>query len=79
MTTTQIITIHVPPPTHHAGFSQPAAGDDYSGESHVRQLRELITELRLHEEGYHLVGHSMGGALAALYAAKHPGEVCVCV
>eukprot|EP00601_Ochromonadales_sp_CCMP2298_P015355 CAMPEP_0173218014 /NCGR_PEP_ID=MMETSP1142-20121109/814_1 /TAXON_ID=483371 /ORGANISM="non described non described, Strain CCMP2298" /LENGTH=260 /DNA_ID=CAMNT_0014145655 /DNA_START=265 /DNA_END=1043 /DNA_ORIENTATION=+ len=42
----------------------------FTGQAHVAQLRGLLTFLGL-QDRIHLVGHSMGGAVAALYAAQY--------
>lgn len=47
---------------------------DYDGTLFVRQLDELIEQLG-RSGPVHLVGLSMGGAVSALYAARHPGRV----
>jgi pimeloyl-ACP methyl ester carboxylesterase len=47
----------------------------FNGDGHVQQLRELIVGLQLTLRKYHLIGHSMGGALAALYASLYGDEV----
>ena len=47
-----------------------AAGPDYSEQLHADDLVALITGLKL--GGVHLVGHSYGGAVAALVARDHP-------
>jgi pimeloyl-ACP methyl ester carboxylesterase len=47
----------------------------FDGMGHVDQLRELLLGLKLTTQKYHLVGHSMGGALATLYAAQYPDEI----
>jgi pimeloyl-ACP methyl ester carboxylesterase len=48
----------------------------FDGDAHVSQLRELILFLRLNEgERYHIIAHSMGGAIATLYAAQHLEEI----
>lgn len=50
----------------------------YSTEGHLRQLHDLIAALGLTEKGqtsFHLIGHSMGGAIAAAYAARYPEHV----
>lgn len=48
----------------------------FDGEAHVDQLRGLVTELNLHEgKRYHIIAHSMGGAVAALYASQYLSEV----
>lgn len=62
------------------GFSQPDTNDvsgnrPYSGESHLAQLRTLLTGLSLTDKPFHIVSHSMGGALSTLYVAAYPSEV----
>jgi alpha-beta hydrolase superfamily lysophospholipase len=51
----------------------------FSGSGHVEQLRELITSLHDHAAGpaqkYFLCAHSMGGAIATLYAAAYADEI----
>ena len=42
----------------------------FGAESHVKQMRELIVGLGFDKRKYHVVGHSMGGAIAALYTSK---------
>jgi len=46
----------------------------WNGSGHVAQIRDLLTELSLVQKPHYLVGHSMGGALATLFAAKYPEE-----
>lgn len=52
----------------------------FDGAAHVAQLRKLISELHFNfREGkrckYHVVGHSMGGAITAMYCAQYAEEV----
>lgn len=47
----------------------------FSGFGHVIQLRQLLLGLQLTSQQYHLLGHSMGGAIAALYADRFRDEV----
>jgi len=58
-----------------AGFHQPDLNEgDFEGLTITRQLRrveELVPELKPRL----IIGSSLGGYLAALYAARHPGEV----
>ena len=44
----------------------------WDGSGHVAQIQDLLTELSLAQKPHYIVGHSMGGALATLYAAKYP-------
>ena len=64
------------------GFSdQPSddiKGDDpspFGGTGHVKQLRALIEGLGLAGTRYHVIGHSMGGAIATMYAAQNYKEI----
>lgn len=49
--------------------------DFWSGRGHVSQLKDLVSELHLDTKPFFLVGHSMGGGVATLYAEAHPGDV----
>ena len=57
------------------GFGESAKrfGENYNVESQVKRLGRFVETLRL--ERFHLAGNSMGGAIAAVYAAKHPRKV----
>ena len=57
------------------GASGPA--DDYSMPSMVADVRELVEELALEDPA--IVGHSLGAAVAAVYAAAHGARAVVCV
>lgn len=46
----------------------------FNGDGHVKQMRDLIVGLNLHQRKYHLVGHSMGGTIVALYGSKYGSE-----
>ena len=46
-----------------------------SGQGHVDQLRSLMVELNFHSRPYYLIAHSMGGAIASLYAAQFKEEI----
>lgn len=46
---------------------------DYSIQGQVRWLHQFASELGL--DSFHLVGNSMGGTVAGLYAACHPNQV----
>lgn len=54
------------------GSAEPAAPQD--GAAVVASLRELLARLRL-PPPYVLVGHSLGGLYANLFARRHPDEV----
>lgn len=46
----------------------------FNGDGHVKQMRDLIVGLNLHQRKYHLIGHSMGGTIVALYGSKYGAE-----
>ena len=52
------------------GASEDARDRDYRIVSQARRLDRFATELGLGR--FHLVGHSMGGAIAGVYASGHP-------
>lgn len=58
------------------GSSKPAVPQ--AGDVMVQSLRELLREAGL-APPYVLVGHSLGGLIANLYARMHPGEVSAAV
>jgi pimeloyl-ACP methyl ester carboxylesterase len=63
-----VLTLDLP------GFGRSAGGAaDYSPTRYARLLHRLIK--RHANRPFHLVGHSMGGAVALRYAASHPDEV----
>lgn len=55
------------------GDSALPPGFDYSLEAHVAWLDDFRKAMRLKDFG--LVGHSLGGTIAAAYAASHPERV----
>lgn len=58
-----------------AGFgdSADALDDDYRVSAQVERLREFADALQL--QRFHLVGHSMGGQIAGIFAARYPDRV----
>lgn len=58
------------------GSDRPRSRQD--GAAIVAALRELLAAAGL-EPPYLLVGHSLGGLYANLFARLHPAEVCACV
>jgi pimeloyl-ACP methyl ester carboxylesterase len=59
------------------GESTRIPGADYGYAAQVRRLRGFVDALHLGEIA--LAGHSMGGAIAGLYAAKYPKDVAALV
>lgn len=57
------------------GYSEYPASNKFDEEMHINQLRDLIEGLYFHHSKYHIIGHSMGGALAALYADRYSGDI----
>ena len=55
------------------GESSKPENAQYSIAAQVERLHLLVRELKLKE--FHIVGNSMGGAIAGLYAATYPEEV----
>ena len=55
------------------GESTKRLDENYNVESQVRRIDRFVEALRL--ERFHLAGNSMGGMIAAVYAAKHPQKV----
>jgi pimeloyl-ACP methyl ester carboxylesterase len=47
----------------------------FDGAGHVSQLRELLLNLQLTSKPYHLIAHSMGGAIASLYTVAYPNDI----
>jgi pimeloyl-ACP methyl ester carboxylesterase len=59
------------------GFSDYPADGKFDGPAHVQQLRNLVVDLKISGTGakYHIIGHSMGGALVTIYAAEYMKEI----
>ena len=57
------------------GHSDYPSDNKFDAESHLKQLRDLIVHLGLHETKYIILGHSMGGCLASLYTNKFSEEL----
>ena len=61
------------------GMSDFPSSNTFDGAIHVSQLRRLVANVRSLRanlsEKYHIVAHSMGGAIAALYASQYPDEI----
>ena len=59
------------------GHGETGAADDYSILSLVSDVRTVVEELSLDPPA--IVGHSLGGTVAAVYAAAHRARAVVCV
>ena len=57
------------------GFSSNHSTEKFDAEAHLDQMRRLVVETLAIVTPIHIVAHSMGGALTALYAAKYPKDV----
>lgn len=55
------------------GESSRSAGASYDIDAQAQRLAAFVQALQLHR--FMLVGHSMGGAIAGVYAAAHPDQV----
>ena len=55
------------------GDSDWAADGDYSIEAHQSDLDGFVAALGL--QGFHLIGHSMGGRNSYVWASRHPGTL----
>ncbi|WAR26038.1 ABH6B-like protein, partial [Mya arenaria] len=59
----------------HGDSDTPTEDEDISHTTTVKKMNQIICRLGLEEEPFHLVGMSMGGALAGLYAAQYPEHI----
>lgn len=59
----------------HEGTSRTCA-EDYSIEGQVRRIHQFVECIRLNKKPFHLVGTSMGGNVAGVYAARYPSDLC---
>lgn len=59
----------------HAGTSRTTA-EDYSYPGQVHRLHQFVQSVGLDKRPFHLVGTSMGGHVAGVYAAQYPANVC---
>ncbi|KAH3881231.1 monoacylglycerol lipase abhd6-A-like [Dreissena polymorpha] len=59
----------------HGDSDTPSEDEDISHRNTVKKMNQILCQLGVTSEPIHLVGMSMGGALAGLYAAEYPGDV----
>nr|XP_046220190.1 monoacylglycerol lipase ABHD6b isoform X1 [Oncorhynchus gorbuscha] len=50
--------------------------EDYSIPGQVKRIHQFVENVRLNRKPFHLVGTSMGGNVAGVYAASFPSEIC---
>ncbi|KAM6981717.1 monoacylglycerol lipase ABHD6b isoform 1-T1 [Tautogolabrus adspersus] len=50
--------------------------EDYSIQGQVKRIHQFVESVRLNRKPFHLVGNSMGGNIAGVYAACFPSEIC---
>ena len=55
------------------GETVPVGGEHYTVKRQAARLDEFVNKIGL--KSFHLVGLSMGGAIAGYYSAEHPGKV----
>ncbi|CAM4680345.1 unnamed protein product [Leuciscus chuanchicus] len=58
----------------HEGTTRTST-DDYSVQGQVKRIRQFVEAIRLNRKPFHLVGTSMGGTVAGVYAACHPSDL----
>ncbi|XP_051962286.1 monoacylglycerol lipase ABHD6-like isoform X3 [Xyrauchen texanus] len=50
--------------------------DDYSIQGQAKRIRQFVEAIQLNRKPFHLVGTSMGGTVAGVYAACYPLDLC---
>ncbi|XP_040215147.1 monoacylglycerol lipase ABHD6 [Rana temporaria] len=50
--------------------------DDYSISGQVKRIHQFVESINLNKRPFHLVGTSMGGCVAGVYAAQNPEDIC---
>ncbi|CAJ1052016.1 LOW QUALITY PROTEIN: monoacylglycerol lipase abhd6-B-like [Xyrichtys novacula] len=59
----------------HEGTSRTGA-EDYSILGQVGRIHQFVQSIGLNKKPFHLIGTSMGGNVAGVYAAHHPSDLC---
>lgn len=74
---------HLPENQHVVGVDMPGHGgtdrtgvEDYSIEGQVTRIHQFVQSIGLDKSPFHLVGTSMGGNVAGVYAARYPAYLC---
>ncbi|KAM7063476.1 monoacylglycerol lipase ABHD6 isoform 1-T1 [Molossus nigricans] len=63
----------------HGGTTRSSL-DDLSIDGQVKRIHQFVECLKLNKKPFHLIGTSMGGNVAGVYAAHYPSDVCsVCL
>ncbi|KAM9324900.1 monoacylglycerol lipase ABHD6 [Gastrophryne carolinensis] len=50
--------------------------DDYSIMGQVKRIHQFVESINLNKRPFHLIGTSMGGCIAGVYAATYPKDLC---
>ncbi|XP_036387438.1 monoacylglycerol lipase ABHD6-like [Megalops cyprinoides] len=58
----------------HEGTTRTNA-EDYCIEGQVKRIHQFVESIQLNKKPFHLVGTSMGGNVAGVYAARYPADV----
>ncbi|KFV98611.1 Monoacylglycerol lipase ABHD6, partial [Fulmarus glacialis] len=59
----------------HEGTTRSAL-DDYSISGQAKRIHQFVECIKLNRRPFHLVGTSMGGNVAGVYAAQYPEDIC---
>ncbi|XP_067243827.1 monoacylglycerol lipase ABHD6 isoform X2 [Chanodichthys erythropterus] len=59
----------------HEGTTRTSA-EDYSIEGQVKRIHQFVKSIGLNKKPFHLIGTSMGGNVAGVYASRHPSDLC---
>ncbi|XP_028849906.1 monoacylglycerol lipase ABHD6-like [Denticeps clupeoides] len=58
----------------HEGTTRSSA-DDYSIQGQVQRVHQFVECIKLNKKPFHIVGTSMGGNVAGVYAATYPSDI----
>uniref|UniRef100_A0A8D0DV80 acylglycerol lipase n=1 Tax=Salvator merianae TaxID=96440 RepID=A0A8D0DV80_SALMN len=51
-------------------------GESYTAAAQAKRIHQFVECIGLNKTPFHLVGMSMGGMIAGVYAAQYPSEIC---